>query len=187
LLTFALQAFKLDPESLVLKFSGDGFNCGKKLKRVVMTVAIMGHDRDTDPESQFTVALIAGTEKYDLLKDGLTSFGQELKQLNEKGLVIGDKKIPVISCFCSDWKFAALVFGIGAANSNEFCLFCNCTKQQIDDLERKWTSTGNSSLKRNKLIPIDITRVLLDLLHLLLRITDVLFSCLIDDALILSV
>ena len=38
---------------------------------------------------------------------------------------------------CSDWKFLALVYGLNGASSKFFCIWCYCSKEQINNLDSK--------------------------------------------------
>lgn len=41
----------------------------------------------------------------------------------------------------------ALIMGIKAANSNFFCLYCECSKELRSDMNRSWSITGNKKGK----------------------------------------
>ena len=41
---------------------------------------------------------------------------------------------------CSDWKILALVYGLNAACSKFFCIWCFCTKDKINDLDGTYAS-----------------------------------------------
>ena len=99
-----------------------------------------------------------------------------------------------------DWKFLALVCGLGRANEDYACVWCKCPRQQQWDTSKKWSindptfaartidkiarfSTGKKfNCKARPLfdfIPVD--HVIIDTLHLFLRISDVLIDLLIRE------
>ena len=90
-----------------------------------------------------------------------------------------------------DWKFLAYICGLAAANQNFACIWCKCLRHERFDINKKWSLTDKSlrardsheigkhaeskqhNCKTNLLfdfIPID--RVIIDTLHLFLRISD---------------
>ena len=83
-----------------------------------------------------------------------------------------------------DWKFLAIVCGMGSANHNYACIWYNCTQLQSQDTSRTWIIERNVENKENSktrkfncqpLPPFDfieMPHVVIDALHLLLRISD---------------
>ena len=93
-----------------------------------------------------------------------------------------------------DWKFLATVCGIGPANQNIACIWCLCPRVLRHDVSREWplndketkVSRTIDSIKKDSIskknncqhvplfdfIPMD--HVIIDTLHLFLRIPDVL-------------
>src|SRR6185369_4555115 len=108
----------------------------RKIKHVMVTFAIL-NDKLTiyQPSKHYTVALFPGTENYDTLKVVLQPLCQDLEELAHQGLT--DNNGFRWNCelyFSSDWKFLAICLGFNAANSNYFCPWCECHKnQQLSD------------------------------------------------------
>ena len=116
---------------------------------------------------------------------------------------IGDKRFEIEYFLCSDLKFLAIVCGIEAANSTYACVWCKCPAAERYDMEKQWpVSEGEQGARSVKeisecctkskkkrfncshppLFPtIPIDHVVTDVLHLFLRITDILFNLLILD------
>ena len=110
---------------------------------------------------------------------------------------------PIEYFLCSDLKFLAIVCGIQSANSTYACIWCTCPSLERYNMDIKWSidDVNNGArtidsimtcLKKPKsqrlgcinppLFPsVPITHVIPDVLHLFLRITDVLFDLLIMD------
>ena len=126
-------------------------------------------------------------ECYELVEKSL----KELLILIIKGLktLLIDQKSYKINWYLSgDLKFLALVLGINAANSYYPCIFCdshkNTFKNTIHSNCRKFDSVeiGNLGFKNEPIIDfIKPENVIVDILHLFLRISDKLIDILISD------
>ena len=103
-----------------------------------------------------------------------------------------------------DWKFLALVCGLESATSDHACIWCKCPKKQRHDMGLTWSllpdkggRTVEEISEKSKLSKssknrfncsrpplfsfIPLRRVVIDSLHLFLRIADVLINNLIRD------
>lgn len=103
----------------------------------------------------------------------------------------------VIWYCCSDWKFLAMAYGLNAATGKYFCIWCYCRKAKICDfsihdwpIERNLqqcmknsaekTTDGRKGSIHEPLISIPFTQVIVDTLHLFLRIMGLLFHQVIE-------
>jgi len=170
---------------------------GKQVHHVLLTLTIANDVKNAlRPDRQLTLALIVGKESRELLDLAFEGVNEQLKKLR-KGLDIvdgrfafhegtGDPQHAVQLVFCSDWKFAALVFGINPASSEFFCLWCKLIKALRGDLEASaelrfmadWASGPQNGLVAAPLLDALEFDILIDLLHLFLRVVDVLLACL---------
>ena len=136
-------------------------------------------------------------EDYDNIREAFTYIVADMKSLNS--IVFDGRQVNIQYHLGGDWKFLTCVCGIGAANSNFACIWCTCSKAHcfklsiwsMDDVSKgartcelisKWSHQGKFSCKHVPLfdfIPMD--RVVIDTLHLFLRISDVLTQLLIQD------
>ena len=160
-------------------------------------------DFDENPSSPYgchTIALLNTTEDYDNLHEALTDIADEMKKLH---CIEVDGKVFCVEFYLGgDWKFLALVTGIEAASSIYFCVWCKCPSDE-KHIVGKWsaldTTKGARTTKetqtlclekkkpvkkfccvRQPLFPmIEIKYVIPDILHLFLRISDVLVNLLI--------
>ncbi|GES84505.1 hypothetical protein GLOIN_2v1847779 [Rhizophagus clarus] len=108
-------------------------------------------------------------------------FSYELEQLKTNGYKDSNNTIwPVELFFSGNWKFVALVLGINAATSNYFCLYCNCHKDKRYNMDKVWLNSKNTHGCKNTMLfqEIDQNNWIIDELHLMLQISDVLFQCL---------
>ena len=89
----------------------------------MLTFAILNDIENIQkPDHHFTVILYPGTEKYETLSIVLAPLLEELKQLDENGIVDEfGMKWKIIMYFSSDWKFLAINLGMNSANSRYFC------------------------------------------------------------------
>jgi hypothetical protein len=94
-----------------------------------------------------SILLYIGKEKYEYLSLAVSQFINELGEIKD-GYKDHENTIwPVEFFFSGDWKFMALIMGIKAANSNFFCLYCECSKELHSDINRSWSITGNKKGK----------------------------------------
>ncbi|PKC53895.1 hypothetical protein RhiirA1_415761 [Rhizophagus irregularis] len=118
-----------------LRISGDGRNVGRKVKHVMVAVAILD-DKSTlhKPNHYHTTILYPGCENYDSLSNVMAPFCHDLRNLKEQGLVINNIKWNFQLYFSSDWKFLATCLGFNGAHSKNFCPWCTISKSQQGDL-----------------------------------------------------
>lgn len=103
-------------------------------------------------------------------------------------------EINIKKTFCGDMKFIEIMYGLLSANSNYPCPWCHCHKNEFGNLSKEWPIANSDSdartlekakqniLKKkpdfgyNKkpIINIDFKNCVIDMLHVLLRIFDVL-------------
>ena len=149
------------------------------------------------PSGNHTLAIINDTENYELLKTALADIITEVSKLHS--LYIDEHNFKVEYFLCCD---LTSVCGIESALSTYPCVWCKCPSSQRYNMEMHWSFSDKqmgartiddiiSCHKRPKsqkfgcanppLFPIAIDHVVPDILHLHLRITDVLFNLLIVD------
>jgi len=186
--------YSLD-DKIHIRVSGDGRNVGKKIKHVMITFAIM-NDRKTIflPDHHYCLVLYSGIEKYEYLQKALLPLINELDDINKNGFTdsIG-QKWRIITYFSSDWKFLSICLGINNATANHFCPWCLCSKSDHSKLELEWNvskkmeiiNSNYQAYPGHKYLPlffmIPLTHWVPDELHLMLRITDRLWSLMLSE------
>ncbi|RIB11958.1 hypothetical protein C2G38_2202024 [Gigaspora rosea] len=122
--------------TLHLRISGDGRNVGKKVKHVMITVALLNNlDKLHKPESHYSLVLFPSMENYHSLQNALAPLISDLRFLNECGFYeIGGRHWNVKLYFSSDWKFLAICLGMNTANSKYFCPWCSCNKENLTNI-----------------------------------------------------
>jgi hypothetical protein len=188
-------------EKIRLKVSGDGRNCGRKVKHTLITICVMNEGKLVMmPDKQYSVVMYAGPEDIDLLKPALHDFLLDLEDIQEHGWKHQDKTFPVELFFTADWKFMYICQGMKAPIADLFCLWCECPKKDRWDMSKNWVISKDKehfakimewfSRKKGEIgghvrMPlfsmIDAFHCVIDVLHLFLRITDVLFELLIEE------
>lgn len=185
--------------TIKVKISGDATNIGKRLKLENVTYTILNEkDAAMNEKGNYVLAIIKTTENYDNLKESLADLNNEMSNLKE--ITVNNHKYSIEYFLGGDWKFLACVCGLGAANQNFACIWCKCPRHERFDISKKWSLTDKShgardsqeigkhakskqyNCKTNPLfnfIPID--HVIIDTLHLFLRISDNLIELLIRE------
>lgn len=136
-------------------------------------------------------------EDYEQIKSCLSQLLNDIKNINE--VELDGKMFKIKKCIGGDLKFLATLYGINAANSDHPCIWCkvNITKEiNLDNLEQYSISDRSLSeshqflrskeqnqhkgyIKQPIVDFIDFNLVIVDMLHLYLRITDKFFEILI--------
>jgi len=204
-----VDQFFTQNQNIRVKITGDGTSISRSMHCVVVAFSIIRDGANPNsPGGNHTVAILNTTEDYNCLVDPLKEITEEIKDI--KSIVINDIEYTIEWFLGADLKFLALCTGIGAANSKYACIWCKCPSEDRHDITIKWSindmkygarTIGEiqklSALPKSKsknetnekygckeqplfpFIPIDHT--IPDILHLFLRITDVLINLLILD------
>ena len=141
-----------------------------------------------------------GPEKYDTLEHSFSSAIIEINSVLEAGLIEVDGKTVKVEMFLGgDYKFLLLTMGLSGATSAYACLWCLIHKLERWDTSERIEYYNSEEMKRtlahiksmlplnkfsviNKpLFNIELDHVILDELHLMMRITDRLTENLITE------
>lgn len=189
-------------DKLQVKLCGDGTKVCRKLNLINFAFTLLNEGAIAkSPRGNHTVAIVNGTEDYGRLKISLSDVVSEVERLAT--VAVNDKTFPVEYFLCSDLKFLAIICGIGSASSTYACVWCICPSSERHDMTKEWSATDpakgactiadivSRSVKHKHQqlgcaraplfhsIPLD--HVIPDVLHLFLRVTDILFNLLILD------
>ena len=192
------------PDTIKIKLTGDGTRIARGLNIVNIAFTIVEEkNKACSVFGNYTVAIMKISESYEQLASGLQDIIEEARDIQV--LKINEQIFKIIFFLGGDWKFLATSCGLDAANSEFPCIWCKCPKLKRADLSLEWSITDprkgartteeikkKAKLgKRNKdryncsrdplfdFIPMD--RVIIDTLHLFLRISDNLIELLIRD------
>ena len=188
-----------------IKLSADGTQVGRKLHVINITFTMLneGHKARSDSGNHL-IAILQAPEKYEHLKCGLSHICKEVESTSSLDV---DGTTYTIEFFLGgDMKFLLLACGLNSANSEYSCIWCKCPSRQRFDTSKLWSVIDPekgartiseikelaSKPKRQRAIKygcieqplfptIPISHVVIDTLHLLLRISDVLMNLLLAD------
>ena len=191
-------------DTLQVKLSGDGTKVCRKLNVINFTFTLLNEGEIAmSPKGNYTIAIINSTESYDVLATTLSDICDEVKTLTS--IEVSGHTFHIEYFLCSDWKFLAIICGLESATSTYACIWCRCPSGQRYNMSKEWSITdpkkgartiaeitachtmAKSSSKRYNcahapLFPtIPLDHVVPDVLHLFLRVTDVLFNLLVTD------
>ncbi|CAG8765098.1 21924_t:CDS:2 [Cetraspora pellucida] len=122
-------------DKINIKVGGDGRNISKKQSHIILAISILNE------------------ENYNSLNCVYQKFTQELEELKSIGFVDNLGTVWLIEFFFSgDWKFLALVLELNAANSNYFCLFCNCHENECTNMELNWNNGSNTQGRKHLML-----------------------------------
>ena len=187
-----------------VKLTGDGTQIARGLSVVNIAFTILEEGQLACSSSgNHTVAILKVAEDYDDLAAGLEDIINEATDLEV--LTVNEKVFKLQYFLGGDWKFLAVVCGLEAATSEYACIWCKCPKGKRWDMSLTWsltdpekggrtveeiteksklakTSKSRFNCRKAPLFPfIPLERVVIDSLHLFLRISDVLINLLIRD------
>ena len=189
---------------LHVKLTGDGTNIGRGLHVVNFGFTVLEEGSVVKAASgNHTLCILREPEQYDKLALGLQDIHKEVALISKKGITVGGEVYNICFYLGGDWKFLASICGLDAANSTFACIWCLCPKQDRYSLEKQWSirdvekgartvesiiassklpkrSTQKHNCSHEPLFPtIPIHHVIIDNLHLFLRVMDTLINLLI--------
>ena len=194
--------------SLKIKLSADGTRCGRNLNLINFTFQLIDVIKlNKSPSSVFnvrTVGLAECRENYDEINTIFDYISLCLNVYSNIDYIeYSGKRIKIELFFVADWKLTACVLGLEGANSNYPCIWCHWKKPKPKRVDGKESNAPrqlpNSNLrneedrqqfkgkaacfgyKNKNLLPnIKFQNILLDTLHLKLRVADRLLERLIN-------
>ena len=197
------SAFKQN-HKIRVKLTGDGTNIGKRLHVINVTFTVLDEGALAQAaDGNHLIDVIKESENYDKLSKALADIRRDVESL--KYLSFGTERFEIEWFLGGDWKFLACVCGLGAAHATHPCIWCKCTLYDKYDGRKEWSlsdvSKGARSIeeiqqqvnarsrtverynsKKAPLFPsIPIDHVVIDSLHLFLRISDNLINLLIQE------
>lgn len=191
-------------DEIRVKFSGDGTWIGKTLHVVNFTFTIINDPEAMSSEGNCLSAIFQDSEGYEALTKHLADVKAAMEQSEE--VSVGGHTYKVSYYLGGDYKFLLCVLGIDSASCTHSCIYCTCPSSSfhtsdslsntagsepkcrtVADIEACAKLPKKSKKKFNCSNPpifpsISISHVVIDNLHLFLRIADTLINLLILDA-----
>ena len=185
---------------LHVKLSGDGTNIGKRLHVVNFTFTLLEEGALAySAEGNHSLAMIKESEDYAQMFKALQDVRNEVERLTT--IDIDGTTYRIIYYLGGDWKFLAMCTGIDSATADHACIWCKCPKDDHANVSVEWSITDKSlgartieenvklsqsrgkqfNVSRHPLFPtIPLSHVVIDNLHMFLRVSDVLLNQLLD-------
>ena len=172
---------------------------GKRLQLLTVTYTIINEGAVAMTErGNYVLAIVKAKDDYDGIRESLNDLCQEMSCL--KSVTLQDAVYEIDIFLGGDWKFLATVCGLGPANHKFACIWCHCPHLQRYDTSKSWplldskVSRTIASIEENRKNKrkfncqrsplfgfIEMDHVIIDTLHLFLRISDVLIGNLIRN------
>ncbi|XP_028516288.1 uncharacterized protein LOC114575505 [Exaiptasia diaphana] len=168
---------------------------------VIMSFSILDNDDVMSSKGNYTLAVVKGEESYDLLKSSFKDLFHAINNIiKEKKVRVNDIDIPVEIFLGGDYKFLLLIMGMKGATADYACIWCTIHKSNRHDMskpEKFYLQEENArtlnkikedyktrklSCEHQPLLDIELDNIVIDELHLMLRVTDVLTKNLVTEA-----
>ena len=185
-----------------IKICGDGTKVSRIANYVCLSFSLLDDEENVlSAKGVHTVAIINASETYENIATGFADVIKDINALINIHHIDNDGKQIELEFFLGgDYKFLLLVCGLSGATSNYACLYCKVHKDQRWDTSKDLAYYNQPPLARsidelrnppkmnycavNKpLFDIPLTHIVVDELHLLLRVTDVLTRNLVEECL----
>jgi hypothetical protein len=187
-----------------IKFSADGAQIIKNKLILNFTFTVLNEKEIAKTASgNYTVGMFdINQENYDIMCFVLEDIQKQVDELNI--IEIESKTYSLEKYFGGDLKMLAIIYGINAANSDQPCIWCTFSKKKFnnvdvrkvkEEIKKEWSIIDKSKGARSVNIANDVInskhdgyihkpiftsipfhRAMIDMLHLFLRITDVLYD-----------
>ena len=190
-------------ENVQVKISGDGAQMTRNSSFILLSFSLLQNQDDVMSASgNHTFAIVKGSESYETLQDSFGMIFQEINNLIQVGeITINNSRLNLEFFLGGDYKFLLIMMGMKAATSNFACVWCKIHKdnrwkmdlthynsipikrtlQEIINMAEKKGTQDKFSCDHKPLSNIDLDHVVLDELHLLLRVMDVLLNNIIQE------
>lgn len=185
---------------LSVKVAGDGASMSRKSNFLIISFSLLNDEKSAlSSKALHPLAVIKATESYQVLLISLKEvLGSINSVLNRGHISVGDKELPVEIFLGGDMKFLNLLMGLSNATSKYACLWCLVPDDMRHDVSkpiefwnegpnrrtlekmREWAIQEKYSCKDLPLMNIEPDHIIPDELHLLLRISDVLVTNLVN-------
>ena len=194
--------FNFENNSVKLKISGDGARMTRKSNYVLLTCALLDNKEEVmSAKGNHTLAVFNGPETYDNIKSSFSDMFSKINHFIDKGSITIDDQEQKLEFFIGgDYKFLLTVMGLKGATSLYACLWCKVHKNNRWETDKHFTCYNSppmmrtlSEIKSSKgkkndfscirepLLNIPLSHVIVDELHLLLRVMDILIDNIITE------
>ncbi len=179
-------------EPIKVKISCDGAKMSRSANIMILSFSLLQtEDLVMSSKGNRTIGVVNGPEHYETIETSFSEFINDINSVNQNGKIkVNDTEVAVELFLGGDYKFLLMAMGMSGATSDHTCLWCkvhkllrwdmskdlsyyneelNRTLQEIKELS---SSSKTFSCVKRPLFNILLDHIILDELHLMLRITD---------------
>ncbi len=188
-------------ETIKIKICGDGAKTSRVANYISLSFSIVDDCASTmAAKGIHAIAIINGAEDYDNMAAGFETTFKEINESVEQGsIMIEESKVGLEFYAGADMKFLLNIYGLSNATSMYACIYCKVPKTErwnttkplsyynscpqkrtVEELTSTYTKNEYNAV-RKPLLKIPLDHVVIDELHLLLRVTDVLLRNIVDE------
>ncbi|XP_028417141.1 uncharacterized protein LOC114541415 [Dendronephthya gigantea] len=195
--------FNVSADTIKIKISGDGAVMTRTSNFILLSFSLLQTGENVmSAKGNRTIAVVDGKESYETMEESFGVVFQEINKIISNGKIkVDGQDIKTEFFLGGDYKFILLMLGLKGANSDYACAWCKLPKidrwrmdqhysyfntnplsrslEEIQELCEK--STNNFCCAKKPLLNIDLNHTIIDELHLLLRVTDVLLENLVNE------
>ena len=191
-----------DCTNVRVKITGDGTRISRNLHTVVIAFSLLEEGDANAPSGSHSIAIMNLSEDYEELAESLQDIMKEVDSLNT--ITVDNTDFSIELFLGADLKFLATVVGVQSANATYACVWCKCPADKRYDTSVQWSIADATKgartideikqfcsrlskhgveifgcIKEPLFSSIPIDHIIPDILHLFLRISDILTNLLI--------
>lgn len=175
-----------------VKISGDGAKMSRTTNFMLLSFSLLETgEKVMSSKGNRTLCIVNGPEKYDTLKSSMGNVINEINSVIKNGKIdVDGKEVSIEMCLGGDYKFLLMTMGLKGATCDYACIWCKIHKLQRWDMTKDLDFYNTGDMRRtlqeirdfhssNKfrcihppLFDIELDHVVLDELHLMMRISD---------------
>lgn len=188
-------------EPIKVKISCDGAKMSRSANFMIMSFSLLQTgDLVMSSKGNRTIGVVNGPEKYETIETSFSEIINDINSVNKNGKIkVNDKEIAVELFLGGDYKFLLMAMGMSGATSDYACLWCKVhklfrwdmskdlshyneeLKRTLQEIKELSSSSKKFSCVKSPLFTIELDHIILDELHLMLRVTDKLTENLITE------
>ena len=192
-------------DKIQIKINGDGARMTRNSNFILLSFSILQTEQSVmSAKGNRTIAVVNASEGYQTLKESFGGIFGEINQLIASGkLAVNGKEVNTEFFLGGDYKFILLMLGLKGATSNYACAWCKIHKSERWKIEENYStynmpplarsleeinkmcsySKDNYCCDKKPLLNIELDHIVVDELHLMLRVTDILTENIITECL----
>ncbi|PFX12813.1 hypothetical protein AWC38_SpisGene23165 [Stylophora pistillata] len=202
---FLKQNSDFDPITDKIKINGDGATMKRNSNFILLLFSILQTEESVmSAKRNRTLGIVNGAESYHTIKESFQSLFNEVNDLIATSkMTVDGHEIKTEFYLGGDYKFILVMLGLKGATSNYACAWCKVhktdrwrinndynsyntlpmarTQKEICEMSKK--SKDNYCCDKQPLLNIPLYHIVVDELHLMLRVTDILIENLVHECL----